>query len=153
MSAMNEQSFALAPQIEAASKLVLELPLSQVRLMNDARFPWLLLVPQRPALEEWTDLNSADLVQLSVEIHQAAQLMTRLWAPDKVNIASLGNLVRQLHIHVVGRKFGDAAWPGPVWGFASPMPYSEQVMEELCGQLRKLMTDLPHWPEGAPVKK
>ena len=121
---MNEQPFALAAQIEAASKLVLEFPLSQVRLMNDARFPWLLLVPRRPALEEWTDLNRADLMQLSVEIHQAAQLMTHFWAPDKVNIASLGNLVRQLHIHVVGRRFGDAAWPGPVWGFESPVPHS-----------------------------
>ena len=144
MTPMNEQPFVLAAQIEAASKLVLEFPLSQVRLMNDARFAWLLLVPRRPALEEWTDLNREDLMQLSVEIHQAAQLVMRFWAPDKVNIASLGNLVRQLHIHVVGRRFGDVAWPGPVWGFESPVPYSDQAMEELCCQLRKLMTDIPH---------
>jgi diadenosine tetraphosphate (Ap4A) HIT family hydrolase len=143
---MNEQPFALAPQIEAASKLVLELPLSQLRLMNDARFPWLLLVPQHPALEEWTDLDGDDVMQLSVEIHLAAQLMIHFAAPDKVNIASWGNLVRQLHVHIVGRRFGDAAWPGPVWGFESAVPYSEQAQEELCCRLRKLMSDITPLP-------
>jgi diadenosine tetraphosphate (Ap4A) HIT family hydrolase len=143
---MNKQPFALAPQIEAASKLVLELPLSQLRLMNDARFPWLLLVPQHPALEEWTDLDREDAMQLSVEIHLATRLVMRFWAPDKVNIASLGNLVRQLHVHIVGRRSGDAAWPGPVWGFESPVPYTGQAKEELCCQLRKLMTEIPQFP-------
>ena len=135
---MNEQPFALAPQIEAASKLVLELPLSQLRLMNDARFPWLLLVPQHPALEEWTDLDREDAMQLSV--------VMRFWAPDKVNIASLGNLVRQLHVHIVGRRSGDAAWPGPVWGFESPVPYTGQAKEELCSRLRKLMPEITQFP-------
>jgi diadenosine tetraphosphate (Ap4A) HIT family hydrolase len=151
---MNEQPFALSPQIEAASKLVAELPLSQLRLMNDARFPWLLLVPQRPALEEWTDLDGDGVLQLSVEIHLAAQLMIQFATPDKVNIASLGNLVRQLHVHIVGRRFGDAAWPGPVWGFGSAVPYSEQALEELRCQLRKLMLDITPLPvaQGLPTK-
>src|ERR1700753_458606 len=124
---MIEPPFVVASDIEAASKLVRRFPLSQLRLMNDARFPWLLLVPERTGLEEWTDLAPWDLQQLSLEIRLTVALLKQAASPDKINVASLGNIVRQLHVHVVGRKVGDAAWPGPVWGCGTAVPYTEDA--------------------------
>jgi diadenosine tetraphosphate (Ap4A) HIT family hydrolase len=137
-----KKPFSLDPQIEAASRFVMLLPLSQLRLMNDTRFPWLLLVPQIPGAEEWTDLNRGQQQQLTIEIDAAAHLVRSFAEPDKINVASLGNIVRQLHIHVVGRKRDDPAWPGPVWGFGSAVPYAEPELDELCGRLQELMTEI-----------
>jgi diadenosine tetraphosphate (Ap4A) HIT family hydrolase len=139
---MSTKSFAVAPQIEAASLLVSDLPLSQLRLMDDARFPWLLLVPRRPGLEEWSDLSPEDALQLSREIHTATRLLIRYAAPHKVNVASLGNLVRQMHVHVVGRNTSDAAWPGPVWGFGTSAPYSEGARQGISLRLKELLESM-----------
>ena len=116
MSAAPRQEFVLDPRLEADSVLVADGPLSQVRLMDDARFPWLLLVPRVPGATEWIDLDGNRQRLLLAEINQVAKLLRAEPGVQKLNIGALGNVVRQLHVHVVGRHEGDAAWPGPVWG-------------------------------------
>ena len=109
-------SFVLDPRLEADSVFVADGPLSQVRLMNDARFPWLLLVPRVADASEWIDLDGNRQRLLLAEINQLSKLLRAEPGVHKLNIGALGNIVRQLHVHLVGRHEGDAAWPGPVWG-------------------------------------
>jgi diadenosine tetraphosphate (Ap4A) HIT family hydrolase len=109
-------SFALDSRLEADSVFVADGPLSQVRLMNDARFPWLLLVPRVADASEWIDLDGNQQRLLLAEINQLSKLLRAESGVQKINIGALGNIVRQLHVHLVGRHEGDAAWPGPVWG-------------------------------------
>ena len=109
-------SFVLDPRLEADSVFVADGPLSQVRLMNDARFPWLLLVPRAAEASEWIDLDGNQQRLLLAEINQVSKLLRAEPGVHKLNIGALGNIVRQLHVHLVGRHEGDAAWPGPVWG-------------------------------------
>lgn len=113
--------FAVDPAFEAGSVAVGELPLCHVRLQNDARWPWLILIPRLPGLREIEDLSPADrarLIEESVLAGQAVRAMgAALGRPvDKLNLGALGNVTPQLHVHVVGRRADDAAWPGPVWG-------------------------------------
>ena len=108
--------FVLDARLEADSVFLADGPLSQVRLMNDARFPWLLLVPRVEDASEWIDLDGAQQRLLLAEIHRAGTLLKREPGVEKLNIGALGNIVRQLHVHLVGRHHEDAAWPGPVWG-------------------------------------
>ncbi len=108
--------FVLDPRLQADSAFVADGPLSQVRLMDDARFPWLLLVPRVAEASEWIDLDGGQQRLLLVEINQLSQLLRQEPGVHKLNIGALGNVVRQLHVHVLGRHPGDAAWPGPVWG-------------------------------------
>ncbi len=95
---------------------VTELPLCQLRLMNDTRFPWLVLIPRRRGVSEVFELDEADQQQLWREAGRLGRAFKTLMEADKLNVASLGNLVPQLHLHLVLRREGDAAWPGPVWG-------------------------------------
>ena len=95
---------------------VTELPLCQLRLMNDTRFPWLVLIPRRRGVSEVFELEEADQQQLWREAGRLGRAFKTLMEADKLNVASLGNLVPQLHLHLVLRREGDAAWPGPVWG-------------------------------------
>ncbi|WP_295959570.1 HIT family protein [uncultured Xanthomonas sp.] len=108
--------FVLDPRLQADSAFVAEGPLSQVRLMDDARFPWLLLVPRVAEASEWIDLDGGQQRLLLAEINQLSQLLRQQPGVHKLNIGALGNVVRQLHVHVLGRHPDDAAWPGPVWG-------------------------------------
>lgn len=108
--------FALDARLQADSAFVADGPLSQVRLMDDTRFPWLLLVPRVAAAGEWIDLDGGQQRLLLAEINQVSQLLRAEPGVQKLNIGALGNIVRQLHVHLVGRHEGDAAWPGPVWG-------------------------------------
>jgi diadenosine tetraphosphate (Ap4A) HIT family hydrolase len=91
--------------------------------MDDARFPWFILVPRRAGASEVTDLSDEEAAQLMTEIRIATRVMLGLTRPDKVNVGALGNVVPQLHVHVVGRFRSDPAWPGPVWGHGSRAPY------------------------------
>jgi diadenosine tetraphosphate (Ap4A) HIT family hydrolase len=116
--------FALDPRLASDTLPVAELPLCRVLLMNDARFPWLILVPAKPGLAELFDLDAADRARAVEEIATASRALDFVCSPDKINIGALGNIVRQLHIHVVARHAGDPAWPGPVWGFGAPVPYT-----------------------------
>lgn len=111
--------FAPDPRLAQDSQLVAQGPLSQLRLMDDLRFPWLVLVPRLDGAVEWLDLEVPLQQQLLGELNQAAALLRAWQACDKLNVGALGNIVRQLHVHLVGRREGDAAWPGPVWGAGS----------------------------------
>ncbi|WP_017911330.1 HIT family protein [Xanthomonas sp. SHU 166] len=108
--------FVLDPRLQADSAFVADGPLSQVRLMDDARFPWLVLVPRVAEASEWIDLDGGQQRLLLAEINQLSQLLRQEPGVHKLNIGALGNVVRQLHVHVLGRHPDDAAWPGPVWG-------------------------------------
>lgn len=111
-------SFILAPQIEQDSLWVCELPLCQVRLENVRNFPWLILVPKINQLTEVHQLTSEQQTQLIHESSICAQALLSIFPVSKINVGALGNVVSQLHWHVVGRRDDDEAWPKPVWGFA-----------------------------------
>lgn len=120
--------FELDPRLAADSVFVADGPLSQVRLMDDVRFPWLVLVPRVPGATEWLELDGGRQRLLLAEINQAGNLIRALTGIEKLNIGALGNIVRQLHIHLVGRHGGDAAWPGPVWGSGSAVRYEPATL-------------------------
>lgn len=120
---------ALDPRLEADSAYVTDLALCQVRLEKDSRFPWLILVPRRAGVSEIGELTPEDQAQLFAEILRAGDAVRAMDGVEKLNIGALGNIVRQLHVHVVGRHEGDAAWPGPVWGFGEAVPYAPGAME------------------------
>lgn len=108
--------FLLDPRLATDSAFIADGPLSQVRLMDDTRYPWLVLVPRVNGLSEWLELDGGQQRLLLAEINRAGQLIRSQPGVEKLNIGALGNIVRQLHVHLVGRHDGDAAWPGPVWG-------------------------------------
>lgn len=115
--------FAVHPKIAETTVVVGDLPLSRVLLANERRYPWLMLLP-RTEIDEICDLTEADQIQLIRESAAASQAIRTLFQPDKLNIGALGNMVRQLHYHVVGRWTSDASWPGPVWGKPLDHPYA-----------------------------
>lgn len=121
--------FLLDPRLATDSVLIADGPLSQVRLMDDTRFPWLLLVPRVADASEWLELDGAQQRLLLAEINRAGNLIRALPAVEKLNIGALGNIVRQLHVHLVGRHAGDAAWPGPVWGSGSALRHTPETLE------------------------
>lgn len=127
--------FELAQRIAVESVALAQLPLCHVRLMDDSRYPWLLLLPRRPGLVEWTELAPADLAALSLEIAQASRALGAVASFDKLNIGALGNIVRQMHVHVIGRSVGDAAWPDPVWGRGQRVPYAAEQRDRLVRDL------------------
>mgnify|MGYP005756135171 FL=1 len=131
------------PRLAGDSVLVADGPLSQLRLMDDARFPWLVLVPRVPGAEEWIDLAGDQQRLLLAEVNLAGRLLRGLAPVHKLNIGALGNLVRQLHVHVVARREGDAAWPGPVWGAGQRQPYVASRREALVSSLRQGLDGFP----------
>lgn len=122
--------FLLDPRLAADTVFVADGPLSQVRLMDDARFPWLVLVPRVADVSEWIDLDGGQQRLLLAEINQLSQLLRAEPAVSKLNIGALGNIVRQLHVHLVGRHPGDAAWPGPVWGSGSAQRFVPETLQQ-----------------------
>jgi diadenosine tetraphosphate (Ap4A) HIT family hydrolase len=133
---MSENGFVFDPRLQADTQHVASLPLCDVLLMNDSRFPWLVLVPRRPALVEICDLPANEQALLWQEANHASRVLRSIAPFDKLNLGALGNIVRQLHIHVVGRREGDAAWPGPVWGSGRAQPYAPEAQATLLAQLR-----------------
>lgn len=128
--------FELDPRLAADSTWLADGPLSQLRLMDDARFPWLVLVPRLPLAAEWFDLPGPEQRQLLAEVSEAGRLLRSVHPCEKVNIGALGNIVRQLHVHVVAREPGDAAWPGPVWGSGAREPMGGALFEARKSGLR-----------------
>ena len=126
---MISTDFILDPRLAADSVFIADGPLSQVRLMDDARFPWLVLVPRVPEVSEWLELDGAQQRLLLAEINQAGNLIRAEPGMEKLNIGALGNIVRQLHVHLVGRHAGDAAWPGPVWGSGTAQRYPQASLD------------------------
>ncbi len=124
--------FALDPAFEAGSLAVGELPLCHVRLQDDARWPWLILIPRLPGLREIEDLSAADRARLIEETVMAGEAVRTIgvatgFAVEKINVGALGNVTPQLHVHVVGRRAGDAAWAGPVWGVGVAERFSDEA--------------------------
>ena len=117
-------------------------PLSSVRLMNDRRYPWLILVPRRASLREIHELAAADRALLIEEIALAGQALQAASGAAKINVGALGNLVPQLHVHVVARAPGDPAWPGPVWGHGRAEPYEAADLAAVCARLQRALAPL-----------
>ncbi|WKZ33741.1 MAG: HIT family protein [Thermodesulfobacteriota bacterium] len=120
---------------------ITRLKLSLALLMNDSSFPWVILVPMREGVTELHDLPAVDRAVLMEEMAAASRAIEKLYRPDKINIGALGNIVPQLHIHVVGRKRDDRAWPGPVWGSGSPLPYPEAALKAALASLKRAFQD------------
>ena len=116
--------FTLDPRLERDTCVIGELPLSRLLLMDDARFPWLILVPRIAGARDLIDLDESDQRMLLGEITRLGRTLESLLRPDKLNVAALGNVVPQLHVHVIARFTDDAAWPRPVWGVGAAVGYS-----------------------------
>ena len=133
-------TFVLHPRLEADSAPLASLGLCDLRLMDDRRYPWLVLIPRRADVAEIHELERADRVLLVEEIAMASAALAAAVPHDKINVGALGNIVRQLHVHVMARRQGDPAWPGPVWGHGRAEPYDAAERALL---LRRLADALP----------
>ncbi|MDB5526064.1 MAG: diadenosine tetraphosphate hydrolase [Rhizobium sp.] len=120
------KAFKLDERLMNDSALLTNIGLCQLRLMNDSRWPWLILVPQRPDIAEMFELAPLDQAMLTFETNLVAEALKKATQPAKINIAAIGNIVRQLHVHIIARYENDTNWPGPVWGFGQRQPYGEQ---------------------------
>lgn len=130
--------FVLDPRLQADTHRVAEWPLSSLLLMDDARYPWAILVPRIAGASEWFDLTAADQALLSRETLSLAAQMKALTGARKMNVAALGNMVAQLHVHIVARFDGDAAWPGPVWGVGAKTLYAPDARAAMVARLKAL---------------
>jgi len=130
------QGFELDAKLAADSAPVLKLGLCELRVMNDRRWPWLLLVPQRAGACEAHDLTPLDQAMLTFETNLAAEALKKTTGCEKINTAALGNIVRQLHVHVIARSQGDAGWPGPVWGFGTREAYEPGTLQGFSDRIR-----------------
>jgi diadenosine tetraphosphate (Ap4A) HIT family hydrolase len=132
--------WTLDPQLERDTLPVGDMPLSRVLLINDANYPWLLLVPRRRGVIEIADLGDVEQAQLMTEIVQATRALKAVTHCDKINVAALGNVVAQLHVHVIARRRGDLAWPKPVWGAAPARAYDDAALPKLMGPLKQRLS-------------
>jgi diadenosine tetraphosphate (Ap4A) HIT family hydrolase len=127
--------FTLHPRLTTDTVFVADWELSRVHLMDDARYPWLVLVPRRVDVIELFDLSQADQALLMEEVACASRCLKALGGVTKINVGALGNLVPQLHVHVVARHPGDPAWPGPVWGHSPAVPYQAAARDALIATI------------------
>ena len=132
--------FELDPRLERDSVPLMWLGLCELRLVDDSRWPWLMLVPQRPGAVEVHDLTPLDQTMLTFETNLLAQALKNVTACRKINTAALGNVVPQLHMHVVARNEKDANWPGPVWGFGQREPYRREDMHSFVDAIRSALS-------------
>ena len=132
---MTQASFELHPQLLADTHFLSDLELARVLLMDDARYPWLILVPRRNGMRDWIDLSHVEQHRLLDEVELCSRALRAVARPDKLNVAALGNMVPQLHVHVVARHAGDAAWPKPVWGVGERLPYTADALAALRNEL------------------
>ena len=131
--------FVLHPRLASDTAFVCNWTLSQILLMNDRRFPWLILVPRRDGLTELFDLDQEARSLLISEIADASQRL-KTWAKaDKINVAALGNQVPQLHVHVIARKEGDPAWPNPPWSAGKAIPYDRAELTRVATELKGIL--------------
>ncbi len=132
-------TFALDPRLAADTIAIGDLALSRLLLMNDARYRWLVLAPRRENLSELVDLDLRDRAALMEEIAVVSKALIGSPGVDKINVGALGNIVRQLHIHVVARRVGDAAWPGPVWGVGAPRRYDALEASKIAQSFKEIL--------------
>ncbi len=130
-------TWSLHPRLAQDTMCIGDLPLSRLLLSNDANYPWLLLVPRRVGASEIIDLSSAEQARLMTEIALVSRALKAVTACDKLNVAAIGNVVSQLHVHVVARWRDDAAWPKPVWGAAPARAYDPGERERFVAAVRR----------------
>lgn len=133
--------FVLHPKLAEDTFALGDFPLSQLLLINDANYPWFILVPRRAEISEIYQLSSEDQQQLLRESSELARQLHQLFQADKLNIAALGNMVPQLHLHHIVRYQSDASWPNPVWGKFAPKPYSAERVLEIGQMLSGKLAD------------
>jgi diadenosine tetraphosphate (Ap4A) HIT family hydrolase len=131
--------YELHPQLAADTHPLAALELCELRLMDDANYPWLVLVPRVADARELIDLDATQRHALTEEIDRAARLLRDAFRPHKLNVAALGNLVPQLHVHVIARDENDPAWPAPVWGRVAARPYPPEMLVERVRLLGALL--------------
>ena len=135
----SEAPFELHPRLAADCLMLGDLPVCRVLLMNDSRFPWCILVPRTAGLRELHDVPASARVALFDEIEAVSRALMDSCAVEKINVGALGNLVPQLHVHVVGRSADDAAWPGPVWGAGTAVSYDPATRTSLAQRLQSAL--------------
>ena len=135
-------AFALDPRLAGDTHRLARWPLCELLLMDDARYPWLILVPRIEGAHELLDLDQAERAQLWQEIDAASRALCDAFAPDKLNIGALGNVVSQLHVHVIARYRHDDAWPGPVWGAHPRIPREAGAREAVVARLLPALSRL-----------
>ena len=128
-------NFILHSKLAADTLKVLTLEASQLLLMNDARYPWLILVPQVSGMRDLHNLSTKQYQAVTQEIVQVSEVLESLAQAHKMNFGALGNMVPQLHIHIIARQTNDAAWPAPVWGVGEAQPYSQDAAKTLIQQI------------------
>lgn len=130
-------SWSLHHQLAKDTLEVGDLPLSRLLIIKDSNYPWLLLVPRRDGASDLIDLNEVEQAQLTTEINRVSKALKEITKPDKLNVAALGNVVPQLHVHIIARRISDAAWPRPVWGLLPPAPYDPVEAARFTQALRE----------------
>lgn len=127
-----DQQFELHPQLAKDSVWLADWSLCQLRIINDKNYPWFLLVPRRSGARDIIDLTSSDQQLLWQESSRLSWLLRQEFGPEKLNVAALGNMVPQLHLHHIARFNTDPAWPAPVWGKCPALPYSDSEIATIC---------------------
>jgi len=138
---VNTVAFGLDARLAADTLPCADLPLSRLLLMNDARYPWCILVPRRAGIREWYELDDDDQAQLLKESIWLGRTLMQRFGGDKLNVAALGNVVPQLHLHHVVRRQGDGAWPAPVWGRGTAEPYPPKQARDHCAVLQAAVAE------------
>ncbi|MEZ5462145.1 HIT domain-containing protein [Dokdonella sp.] len=131
--------FVLDSRLAADSHPLARFELCDVRLMDDSLYPWIILVPRLPGLRELIDLEPPQRRVLGDEVDRASRLLRDAFRPDKLNVAALGNVVEQLHVHVIARFENDPSWPAPVWGKVESRPYTPESLLERVSMLQALL--------------
>jgi diadenosine tetraphosphate (Ap4A) HIT family hydrolase len=131
--------FELNPQLAGDTHLLIDLPLSRVLLMNDKRFPWIILVPRCVDITEFYQLSQTQCSQLVDEIKLVSKALVHLFEPHKLNVAALGNMVAQFHVHIIARYRHDVAWPSPVFGVSGAQMYDEHEVRVLREQVTQML--------------
>lgn len=139
MLPVTKAGFEIDARLEAISHPVVWLGLCELRLINDRRWPWLVLIPQRPGIEEMHEMTPLDQAMFTFEVNSVSQMLKTETGCGKINVAVLGNRIRQLHMHVVARSEGDPGWPAAVWGQDPREPYRPDELRKLAERFRQAM--------------
>lgn len=143
---LHTPAFELHARLAADTHRLGHFPLCQLLLLNDCQYPWLILVPQRTGITEAFQLNDTDQQQLTVESNHLSAVLSTRFKADKINVAALGNMVPQLHIHHIARYTSDRSWPHPVWGRFTAIPYEDHSLAQFRQRL------LPHLYAGFSIQ-
>ena len=135
--------FTLHPVLATDTVEIVTSSLSLIRLMNDCNYPWVILIPARPGITGIHQLQPGDAVVLTQEISRISAVLENLYAPDRINVAALGNVVPQLHVHIIARFENDPTWPGPVWGNAPRKEYNDEKLLQTVSAIKQALKDQP----------